>query len=38
MSTIEMSANDLIKHFFKQKHEKFVKQLNLIDVINKLIK
>ena len=38
MFTIEMSANDLIKHLFKQKHEKFLKQLNLMNIINKLIK
>ena len=38
MSTTEMSANDLIKHLFKQKHEKFLKQLNLMNIINKLIK
>ena len=38
MFTIEMSANDLIKHLFKQKHENFLKQLNLMNIINKLIK
>ena len=38
MFTIEMSANNLIKHLFRQKHEKFLKQLNLINIINRLIK
>ena len=38
MFTTEISANNLIKHLFKQKHERFLKQLNLMNIINKLIK
>ena len=38
MFTTEMSTNNLIKHLFRQKHEKFLKQLNLMNIINKLIK
>ena len=30
--------NDLIKYLFKQKHKEFLKQLNLMNIINKLIK
>jgi hypothetical protein len=30
--TSEMSANDFIKILFRQKHEKFIRQLNLIDI------
>lgn len=33
-----MSVDDLIKTLIKQKHEKFVKMLNLIDIFEKLIK
>ena len=36
--TIEMSADNLIKKLLRQKHEEFVKQLNLIDIIDLLIK
>ena len=38
MFIIKISTNDLIKHLFKQKHENFLKQLNLMNIINKLIK
>jgi hypothetical protein len=30
--TSEMSANDFIKILFRQKHEEFIRQLNLIDI------
>ena len=38
MFIIEMSTNNLIKQLFRQKHEIFFKQLNLMNIINKLIK
>ncbi len=32
-----MSANDFIKILFRQKHEEFIRQLNLIDIFVVLI-
>ena len=37
MFSVEMSANDLIKILFKQKHEIFVKLIDLINISKKLI-
>ena len=37
MFSVEMSANDLIKTLFKQKHEIFVKLIDLVNISKKLI-
>ena len=37
MFSVEMSANDLIKTLFRQKHEIFVKLIDLINISKKLI-
>ena len=33
-----MPADGFTKHLFRQKHETFLKQLNLVDVIDRLTK
>lgn len=38
MLTNEMSADGLTKHLPRQKHEVFLKQLNLVDITDRLIK